>query len=58
MLGKHKFGPSRSWIVLQSRREIGVFGCAFLRAFTKDTILVAFEATGICPFNPDIITGD
>jgi hypothetical protein len=36
----------------------GVFGHAFLRAFTRDTILAAFEATGICPFNPDIITGD
>jgi len=32
-----------------------VFGTAFLRAFTKDSILAAFKATGIHPFNPDII---
>jgi hypothetical protein len=34
----------------------GVFGRAFLRAFDKDTVQAAFEATGIYPFNPDVIT--
>jgi DDE superfamily endonuclease len=33
----------------------GVFGRAFLRAFTPDTIKAAFAATGVFPFNPDII---
>jgi hypothetical protein len=33
-----------------------VFGKAFITAFTKDTILAAFEKTGIHPFNPNIIT--
>jgi hypothetical protein len=34
----------------------GVFGRAFLRAFDEDTVRAAFEATGIYPFNPDVIT--
>jgi len=34
----------------------GVFGHAFLRAFTPDSIRAAFEATGVHPFNPDVIT--
>ena len=33
----------------------GVFSCAFLCAFTPDTIKAAFSTTGIFPFNPDII---
>jgi hypothetical protein len=33
----------------------GVFGNAFLKAFTKDTVEAAFRATGIHPFNRDII---
>src|SRR5436190_22945519 len=33
----------------------GVFGWAFLRAFTPDTIKAAFAATGVCPFNPSAI---
>ncbi|KDQ08328.1 hypothetical protein BOTBODRAFT_118813, partial [Botryobasidium botryosum FD-172 SS1] len=32
-----------------------VFGTAFLRAFMRESILAAFKATGIHPFNPDII---
>jgi DDE superfamily endonuclease len=34
----------------------GVFGNAFLKAFTKPIIESAFAATGIHPFNRDIIT--
>ncbi|KZP22653.1 DDE-domain-containing protein, partial [Athelia psychrophila] len=34
----------------------GVFGRAFLTAFTEATVLAAFEKTGIHPFNPNIIT--
>ncbi len=34
----------------------GVFGAAFIRAFTKENILAAFRATGIHPFNPSVIT--
>ena len=34
----------------------GIFGHAFLRAFTPDSIRAAFEATGVHPFNPDVIT--
>lgn len=33
-----------------------VFGRAFLRAFTRDTVLSAFEKTGVYPFNPAVIT--
>jgi hypothetical protein len=33
----------------------GVFGGAFLRAFTKEAVEAAFRATGIFPFNPDVI---
>jgi hypothetical protein len=30
----------------------GVFGRAFIRSFTKDTVKAAFVATGVYPFNP------
>jgi hypothetical protein len=33
----------------------GVFGRAFIRAFDADTVQAAFRATGVYPFNPDII---
>jgi len=33
-----------------------VFGKAFLKAFTPETVQAAFRATGIYPFNPDVIT--
>ena len=33
----------------------GVFGRAFLRAFTKDAVEAAFRATGVFPFNPNVI---
>lgn len=35
---------------------VGVFSQAFLEAFTKETVLAAFEKTGIWPFNADIIS--
>ncbi|PCH39792.1 hypothetical protein WOLCODRAFT_67143 [Wolfiporia cocos MD-104 SS10] len=35
---------------------MGVFGHAFLAAFTAETIKAAFKATGIWPFNPDVIS--
>lgn len=34
----------------------GVFGQAFLRAFTPESVKAAFEATGAHPFNPGVIT--
>jgi len=34
----------------------GVFGHAFLRAFTPDTVRAAFAATGVYPFNPEAIS--
>lgn len=34
----------------------GVFGRAFLRAFTPESVKAAFEATGVHPFNPGVIT--
>jgi hypothetical protein len=34
----------------------GVFGHAYLHAFTKDTIKAAFTATGVYPFYPGVIT--
>jgi hypothetical protein len=34
----------------------GVWGRAFLRAATPATVKAAFEATGVYPFNPDVIT--
>jgi hypothetical protein len=34
----------------------GVFGRAYLRAFTPETIKAAFAATGLHPFNPEAIT--
>src|SRR4051794_38543097 len=33
----------------------GVFGRAFLRSFTPDTVKAAFVATGVHPFNPNAI---
>jgi hypothetical protein len=33
-----------------------VFGGAFLQAFTPETVKATFEATGVYPFNPDVIT--
>jgi hypothetical protein len=33
----------------------GVFGRAFLRSFTKESVEAAFRATGIHPFNPEVI---
>lgn len=35
---------------------IGVFGTAFIRAFTPETITAAFEATGVHPFNESAIS--
>ncbi|KIJ35718.1 hypothetical protein M422DRAFT_124972, partial [Sphaerobolus stellatus SS14] len=35
---------------------VGVFGKAFIKAFTPKTIKSAFRATGICPYNPNIVT--
>ena len=35
---------------------VGVFGKAFVNAFTEETVLAAFQATRIFPFNPDVIT--
>lgn len=34
----------------------GLFGKAYLLAFTPDTIRAAFSSTGIYPFNPDVIS--
>ena len=34
----------------------GVFGYAFLHAFTPETVKAAFKATGMHPFNPNAIT--
>ncbi|EIN06306.1 hypothetical protein PUNSTDRAFT_16929, partial [Punctularia strigosozonata HHB-11173 SS5] len=31
----------------------GLFGNAYLAAFTEETVKAAFSATGIVPFNPD-----
>ena len=36
----------------------GVFGRAFLRSFTDDTVKAAFAATGVYPFNPDVISDE
>ena len=35
---------------------VEVFGKAFVNAFTEETVLAAFRATGVFPFNPDIFT--
>jgi hypothetical protein len=35
---------------------VKVFGKAFKKAFTEETVLAAFQATGIFPFNPNVIT--
>ena len=32
----------------------GVFGWAFLRAFTPNTMKAAFAATGLYPYNPNV----
>lgn len=34
----------------------GVFGRAFLKAFTPDTVAAAFRVTGIHPFDPSVIS--
>ena len=34
----------------------GVFGRAYLRAFTPESVKAAFAATGVHPYNPDVIT--
>jgi len=36
----------------------GVFGAAFLQAFTPETVRAAFKARGIVPYNPNIITAE
>ncbi|KAJ7062702.1 hypothetical protein C8F01DRAFT_1082338 [Mycena amicta] len=36
----------------------GVFGRAYLAAFVPKTVLAAFRATGIVPFNPAVITAE
>jgi hypothetical protein len=33
-----------------------IWGCAFKEAFTEENIKLAFEATGIHPFNANIIS--
>lgn len=33
----------------------GVFGHAYLRAFTTKTVKATFVATGLCPYNSDVI---
>jgi hypothetical protein len=35
-----------------------VFGTAFLKAFDEGTVKAAFSATGIVPYNPNIITAE
>lgn len=35
---------------------VKVFGTAYLRAFDPETVKAAFRATGIHPYNPDVIT--
>ena len=35
---------------------LGVFGHAFLKAFTADTVKAAFQATGVVPFDRTVIT--
>ena len=34
----------------------GVFGWAFLHAFISESVKAAFKATGVHPFNPEVIT--
>ena len=43
---------------IQKRDFSGVFGCAYLRAFTPELVKSAWEAVGIHPYNPDIIPLD
>lgn len=40
---------------LRKRDFACVFGTAFLRAFTVETIQAAFAATGICPYDPNAV---
>ena len=46
----------------QHKREVtkgdftGVFGRAYVKAFTIETVKAAFQATGVHPFNRDVIT--
>ena len=35
-----------------------LFGRAYLKAFTMDTVKAAFAATGICPFDRNVITSE
>ena len=35
-----------------------VFGKAFIQSFTRETNKKVFEATGIVPFNPNVVTAD
>lgn len=37
---------------------VQVFGQAYLKAFTPDTVKAAFRATEVCPFDPSFITED
>ena len=41
---------------VKKRDFVGVFGKAFVNAFTEETVLAAFQATRIFPFNTDVIT--
>jgi hypothetical protein len=43
---------------IQKQDFAGVFGRAYLRAFTPELVKWAWEAVGICPYNPDIIPLD
>ena len=43
---------------VQKRDFSGIFGRAYLRAFTPELVKSAWEAVGICPYNPDIIPLD
>jgi hypothetical protein len=46
----------------RNRRQVrksdftSVFGHAYLKAFTPDLVAAAFQATGIHPFNPNVIS--
>ena len=41
---------------IQKRDFAGVFGRAYLRAFTPELVKAAWEAVGIHPYNPDVIS--
>jgi hypothetical protein len=51
----HAFEDSHMWGVGKGDFA-GVFGRAYLHAFTPEAVKAAFTATGVHPFNPDIIT--